>query len=328
MQLIFKKEGKEMKTKIFLISFLITVIGFSQEPLDKKLAILPFNSIGVEEPIIKSAEAILRLEVGAASDWTIIPDTEIQKVMGDQSCNDLDCAVALGKQLKGSRVLICNLTALGEKVLVYYNLIDVKSGMTLVKDKATSLFVEDLDAVLKRVAISVTSIKPLQKTAEVDNITAKESLEPLRRSSNTLSGFTFGYLFPQEGYDNDERSFSLDFRVAQELERFEVGILFAARKGFAINVFGNFLSTKKDICPYLGGAFGFHWIVHEERIFNSQSQTYEDVNNRADGFELTLNGGLKLFRTYDFQILVNFGYLITFNDFDDRATVFTIGLVK
>ena len=63
-------------------------------------------------------------------------------------------------------------------------------------------------------------------------------------------------------------------------------------------------------------------------VFDAQTGNYEDDNRRGDGFELTLNGGLKLFRTYNFQILINFAYLATFNDYDDRATVFTIGLVK
>ena len=322
-----------MRIKIFLIAFILTVITtntptLGQETSEKKLAILPFSSVGVDESTVLSAEAILQSEINTASDWTIIRDNDVQQVIGDRPCNDLDCAVDVGTKLNVSRVLICNLTGLGEKILVYYTMVDVKTGTTLIKDKATALFVEDLDAVLKRVAVSVGSTKPIQQTAEVDNITAEESLEPLRRSTNTLSGFTFGYLFPQEGYDNDERSFSLDFRVAQELDRFDIGLLLAARKGFAINIFGNYLFTKKDICPYLGGAFGFHWIVHEERIYNAQSQIFEEVNQRGDGFELTLNSGLKLFRTYDFQIIANFGYLITFNDFDDRATVFTIGLVK
>ncbi len=160
----------------------------------------------------------------------------------------------------------------------------------------------------------------------MNNITAEESLEPLRRNTNTLSGFTFGYLFPQDGYDNDDRSFTLDFRVAQELDPFEIGLLLAARKGFAVNIFGNYLFTRKDICPFLGGAFGFHWIAHREQF--DYNPNVEQKDRRGDGFELTFNGGLKLFRTYNFQVLVNFAYLITFNDYDDRATVFTLGLVK
>ena len=323
-----------MRAKIFLITLILTLIAtniptLGQEASDKKLAILPFSSVGVDESTVQSAEAILRLEINAALHWNLVPGNEVQQAVGDQLCDELDCAVDIGKKLNASKVLICNLTGLGEKILVYYTLIDIPSGKVKLKDKATALYVEDLDAVLKRVAVSVSTDKPIQRTAEVDNITAQESKEPLRRATNTLSGFTFGYLFPQDGYDGDDRSFTLDFRVAQEFNPFEVGLLLAARKGFAVNIFGDYLFTKKDICPYAGGALGFHWIAHEQRmVFDAQTGNYEDDNRRGDGFELTLNGGLKLFRTYNFQILINFAYLATFNDYDDRATVFTIGLVK
>lgn len=305
-----------------------SVLG--QEGSSEKIAILPFSSVGVDESTVQSAQAILRLEINEASNWTIVPESEVRQAMGDQLCNEPDCALDIGNRLGATKVLVCNLTGLGEKVLVYYTLFDVASGTAVLKDNATALFVEDLDAVLKRVAMSVSGSKPIQRTAEVDNITADESLDPLRRGSNTVSGFTFGYLFPQQGYDNDDRSFSFDFRVAHEVEPFEIGMLLAVRKGFAANVFGNYLFTRKDICPYVGGAFGFHWVKHDAEFeyFDPQTGNYTQEKRHSDGFEITANGGIKLFRTYNFQILVNFGYLVTFNDYDDRATVFTIGLVK
>lgn len=314
---------------IALVLPLIFINQFLSGQSDSKIAILPFASVGVDESTVQSAQAIMRLEISAASNWNIVPEADVKNALGDQSCDEIACAVEIGTKVGASRVLICHLTGLGEKILVHYSLIDVTSGTTILKDNATALIVEDLDAVLKRVAASVTTNKSIHQTAEVNNITANESLEPLRRGSNTLSGFTFGYLFPQDGYDNDDRSFTFDFRVAHEIEPFEVGILLAVRKGFAVNVFGNYLFTPKDMCPYLGGAFGFHWVKHDQYdYFDTQTQTYRQDDRHTDGFELTANGGVKLFRTYNFQILLNFAYLATFNDYDDRATVFTFGLVK
>jgi len=323
--------SKLLLAALVLLTTLLNLIVFPQDNSEEKIAILPFSAIGVEESTIQSAQAILRLEIDAASDWAIIPESEVQQATGDQPCIEVDCAVEIGKQLNASRVLICNLTALGEKILVHYTLVDVAAGTAILRDNASALYVEDLDAVLKRVAISVANEKPIERTAEVDNITAQESLEPLRRNTNTLSGFTFGYLFPQDGYDDGDKVFTLDFRVAQELDPFEVGLLLAARKGFAVNIYGSYLFTRNDICPYLGPAFGFHWIVHDQYYdYTVQPNGYvvEEDNKRGDGFELTFNGGLKLFRTYNFQILINLAYSITFNDYDDRATVFTLGLVK
>lgn len=319
-----------LTTALILPLIFINQFLFGQKESDSKIAILPFASVGVDESTVQSAQAILRLEIDAASNWSIIPESEVREAMGDQLCSEVDCAVKIGNSVGASKVLICNLTGLGEKILVHYSLVDMASGMAVLKDKATALFVEDLDAVLKRVAVSVSGTKPIQRTAQVDNITADESLEPLRRGANNVSGFTFGYLFPQEGYDNDDRSFTFDFRVAHEVEPFEIGMLLAVRKGFAMNVFGNYLFTRKDICPYLGGAFGFHWVKHDPEFeyYDPQTGSYRQEKRHSDGFEITVNGGVKLFRTYNFQILINFAYLVTFNDYDDRAIVFTFGLVK
>lgn len=323
-----------MKRKPFVFACILSVLVlnlsiFAQEILERKIAILPFSAVGLDEATLLSARTILRLEIAAASDWVVVPDIKVQQAADSEPCAELDCAVEIGRKLNASRVITCNLTALGEKILVHYMLVDVTAEAVILRDNATAFIVEDLDAVLKRVAASVSKTKPIQRTAEVDNITMQESLDPLRRGSNTISGFTFGYLFPQDGYDGDDRSFTMDFRVAQEIDPFEVGLLLAARKGFAVNIFGNYLFTRNDICPFLGGAFGFHWIHHDKDLrYDFQTGLTQEDNRRGDGFEITLNGGLKLFRTYNFQILLNFAYSVTFNDYDDKATVFTFGLVK
>ncbi len=323
-----------MAAKLFWIFLILPFLfishhTFAQENSDWDIAILPFDYIGIDEATVLSAESILRMEINVATNRNIVPTDKVLQAMGERVCNQLDCAVDIGVTLDVSRVLMCNLTALGEKILVYYTLVDVASASAVIKDRASALYVEDLDAVLKRVALSVTQTKSIERTAEVGNITAEEALEPFRRNTNTLTGITFGYLYPQHGYDNDDRSFSIDFRVAHELEQYEIGMLFAARKGLAVNLFGNYLFTRKDICPYLGAAFGFHWISHERLSYNYNNNYgyYEESDERGDGFEFTFNGGVKFFRTYDFQILANLAYLFTLNDFDDRAAVFTVGLV-
>ncbi|NIV12055.1 MAG: hypothetical protein GWN62_12515, partial [Aliifodinibius sp.] len=83
-----------------------------------------FDAVGVGESTVQGAEAILRLEINATSDWTVVPESEVQQAMDDQFCSELDCAVDIGIKLKVSKVLICNLTGLGEKILVHYTLIN------------------------------------------------------------------------------------------------------------------------------------------------------------------------------------------------------------
>ncbi len=105
-------------------------------------------------------------------------------------------------------------------------------------------------------------------------------------------------------------------------------MLFGIRDGFAMNVYGDYLFSKTDICPYLGGAFGFHWITHSQNNYVAVTQPgqAEYSSKDSDGFELTFNTGLRVLHTYNFQILLNLEYIMTFNDYNDKAIVFTIGI--
>jgi hypothetical protein len=100
------------------------------------------------------------------------------------------------------------------------------------------------------------------------------------------------------------------------------------RKGFGMNVFTSYLFSKKDVCPYLGGSVGFHWVSHNGYHDPESDEWREEEGKRGDGYELNLDGGVRLFHTYNFQILFNLGYSCTFNEYDDRAILFTIGLLK
>lgn len=214
-----------------------------------------------------------------------------------------------------------NLSHLGSKIIFHYMLIDIASGQSVLSYNVSSRQVEDMDVVMKRVAASIVTGHAINQTAKVDNIMEAETITPRRRAARKYWGINFGYLYPTEGYDDVDKSFTLDLRIGYEINQVTVGTHFAARKGFAANVYSSYLFTKADVCPYLGGAFGFHWVSHEDFL-------YYDNNKSGDGFEVTANGGLRIFRTYNFQVLFNLDYIITFNDYNDKAVVFTIGLLR
>lgn len=295
-------------------------------------ALLPFVSVGVEEPVLYSAETLLRHELTGVSTIKLISEEATRQVVGETICAEAPCALELGNQLQAGHVIVGKMVALGEKLIIEYMLIDVQSQEILVLDKATASFVEDLDVVMKRVASSIITNKSLEKTAEVGLITESETVVPRRRSMRKFTSYSFGYLYPQNGYDDRGRSFAMDLRFGAEMDEYEIGLQLGVRKGFAVNIFGARMLTKTDFSPYIGGAFGFHWVNHE--FFDSGYYDYENnvyvqgEEKRKDGFELTLNSGVRAFRTYNFQLLLNLGYSMTFNDFNDRAVLFTIGIIR
>ena len=291
---------------------------FAQDSLKTKIALLPFQYNGIDPISIHTAESILNLEINKLRKLEVIPEFRTKEIVSQIDFTNDEQAVNVGKQLGANVVLMCNLAALGEKVIVQYSLLEVSSGRKLLVDQITALNVEDLEVVMKRVAKSVVEQESSKKVAEVGNIGESESIEPLRRTSNKNFGISFGYLYPQNGYDDGDRALTFDARFDYELEEYAVGTLVGIRKGFGTYLYGSYLFSKSDFCPYLGGGLGFHWVSHD---------SYNNGNNRGDGFEFSAHTGLRIFRTYNFQILINLEYNVTLNDFHDNAIIFTIGIL-
>jgi len=304
-----------------LLFLLIQIPIFAQDSTQSNIVIIPFQPKGLDSMYTQTAESIFRIEYNKLSKMNIISREITLRNLPEKNCSNLECAIETGNKLNAVQVFGCNLSALGEKIIVQYYLLSLPDGKEIILDQTTSLTVEDLEMVMKRIAKSVAEYESLSRGARVGNIMLKESDKMLKRSSNKNIGLSFGYLYPQNGYDNSERSFVLDLRIEYELEAYAVGMLLGARKGFAMNVYSSYFLTKTDFCPFVGGAFGFHWVSHRIPYWLSES------DKKEDGFEFTARTGIRAFRTYNFQVLLNLEYIYTFNDFDDRAILFTIGIL-
>lgn len=301
-----------------IVFFLFYSLTSAQEISSEKLVIIPFNSIGIEPAYVQTAESILRMEIARISALDIISERRTREAMEEDYCDDTECAIEIGNTLNVNQVLLCNLNALGEKIIVQYNLLEISSGKRLVADQTTAINVEDLEAVMKRVANSVVTKQPFNQNVEVGNVVGRESVGSLRRAARYNFGIGFGYLFPSYGYDDDKKSFTLNAYLDYEVPDYAVGLMIGARNGFAINLYGNYLFTKTDVCPYLGASVGFHWVAHDNFFFDDKE---------GDGIGLGFIGGIKLFHTYTFQLFIQGEYIMTFNDFNDKAFVFTIGIL-
>jgi hypothetical protein len=316
---------------IVLSVFFTASLCIYAQSTGKSLAVLPLCSIGIDSNYVHTAESILRVEVSKRANAVVIPERVIRAAASKNCCTDVDCVVQLGKELNAQQVLSCNLSALGEKIIVQYFVTDIAASKQIIVDQVTAKNIEDLELVMKRIAKSAVENLPFNENVEVGTITGVETDKPLRRSTFKNLGASFGYLYPTSGYDNDfSKKFVFDFRWGYEIAQdYSAGLLAGIRNGFAINIYGDYLLTRTDICPQIGTSLGFHFVSH-----NATATYYTDTygnsvqeNKRADGIELGLHAGLRLLRTYSFQILLQVDYIHTFNDYNDNAVVFTIGIL-
>lgn len=316
-----------MKTlTILFIVFSIFISANAQDSTSIKIALLPIISNGIDYTSVQTAESILRMELGNQKKLDVVSERKTLTALDGNDCTDEECAKIIGNKLEAKQVLLCKLNPLGEKLIVQYQLVETSTGNNILSERATATNIEDLDAVMKRIAISVARQTPFNSNQEVGNIVQQESIESLRQKARYNFGVGFGYLFPIHGYDTDKKSFTLNAYFDYELQDYAVGFMLGARKGFAINLYGNYLFSRTDVCPYLGGSLGFHWVYNH----SDENRNYFDPNQNnkdEDGIELGLEAGVRLLHTYSFQLFIKGEYIMTFNDFNDKAFVFTIGIL-
>ena len=316
-----------MTKKIILLTLIPFLFNFTQVKTYYKLALLPFSSQGIDEISVSTAESILKLEIEKQSSITIIREREINNALNSDFCDDIECAIEIGKKVQADRIFFCKIKPLGSNLILQYYLYDLIENKSILIEQTKALGLEDLEIVMKRIALSIINEKPFSSGAEVGTVVGTETTPFLKKSSSYNFGLTFGYLFPAYGYDDDnEKSFTLNAHFDYELPNYAIGLMMGARNGFAINLYGHYLFNASDFSPFVGTAFGFHWVSHLSEYDYVAGQVL-DAKKESHGFELVLSSGLRLFRTQRFTILINLEYLITFNEYKDRAIVFTIGLL-
>jgi TolB-like protein len=319
---------KKITSLLIVLSIVISLRA--QDTTSNKIGILPFISKGIDPASVQTAESLFRMDLGKVSSMDIISERNVQSALLDYDCADQECAVEIGRKLNANEVLVCTLSPLGEKIIIQYILVETSTGKNILSEQASAINLEDLDAVMNRIALSVAKHTPFSANVEVGNVVGEETIEPLSRTSRFNFGVGFGYLFPTDGYDDDDKSFTLNLYFDYEIKDVAVGLMLGARDGVAVALYGNYLFSRTDICPYLGGGLGFHWVDHNYSTpyyYNSNYYPTSSANYDEDGIELGLGAGLRFLHTYDIQFFINVEYIITFNDYNDKSIVFTIGIL-
>jgi len=314
---------------VFLVVFSFCATSLAQEVTPKTTVLLPIFSNGIDEASVFTAESILRMELTNQKRLEIVSEKKTLAAIGNEQCLDEECAKLIGEKLNAEQVLLCKFSPLGEKLIIQYNLVQTSTGKNILSERVTSTSLEDLDAVMKRVAISVANHSPFSSNQEVGNIVKQETIVPLSQAARYNFGVGFGYLFPKGEYAQEDKYFTIDAYFDYEINDVAIGLMAGIRDGFAINLYGNYLFSKTDICPYIGGALGFHWVAdHTYYWANEPYNYYYNYEEKdEDGVELGLKAGVRFFHTYNFQLFIQCEYIMTFNDYKDKAFVFTIGLL-
>ncbi len=266
-----------MSKYIFSVVFIIQISSFLVAQ-QSTLAVLPFHAADIDQASAATTHQLLKQEILKYNTYTLVSDTRISEFIDSSGCSEIDCAFNIGQSLNAGKVLFGAFNRLGDKIIVQYTLADVASQRILLTDNITALYIEDLDVVVKRIAASVVKQQPVEKTVEVGLVTEQESWEPRSRKFRGSWGISYGYLYPTNGFDDEDRVVAFDFRRIYESRDFAITGLFGIRKGIALNVGALYLFSPKDFTPYLGGGVGVHFVKHDYRFENYDENGFY-INN-------------------------------------------------
>lgn len=231
------------------------------------------------------------------------------------------------RDLGMEQLVLLSADRLGGKMILQLRLLDVISEENLLADSMPLMALEDLDMAMRRCAEAIARRKPLRDLATVGEVMEDEGLSTRTRKALRKSSFQAGYLWPVgDSFDKQKRRFTGSFSTGIEERNFAAGFMASWREGPAALLYTDWLIRPQDVCPFIGAAGGFHWARHDKIKDKDTPQERTDGHRYDDGFHLALRGGVLLYRTYGFQMVIQTEYAMTFNDYKDKTWMLTLGL--
>lgn len=259
-------------------------------------------------------------------------------------CTDKECAAKLAAAAGVDEVVYATVKRLGSKWIFSATRYSTATKLAF-NQRGTSVNLEDLEAVTKRVSDALLQGKTVDQVASLDNITGKEeTTEPTRRRSLFNTGFSLGYIYPSRhkyAYlkDTSDNAFGCGEEDCEERQLRDRIIRLAFinswefrenyMMGFELNwgmpnVIGGdinmqYLFTRTDFSPFLGGGLGLQYVIPlDDTVY-----AYKENAGPA----LNIQGGMLFFRTYDIHLMARAQYQWIFNDDGDRGMVYDVGVV-
>lgn len=290
----------------------------------QKVGLLPFKSAGVYSSI---ATGVTDLLSGDLENYgmSVVSPAEMERVVGKElECYDKECAAEAGFKARLEKVIFGSITKLGEKYVIKASMVSVATRTITFSERVSAASAEDIEIAVSRLAKAIATGKRVEETAEIGKITEEEVYRGKRRKKAFLStGLGFGMTFPFGGYADAGNLQTWEGRTWYETPR-AAGELYYAYS-FSSNFADPFDTTSTarvfettlgisllyffspgDISPYAGGG-----LYYKSLMIDSPTE--------ALGYEMGIGfeggGGIVVFRTYDFRLLLDVRYTIDLNDY-------------
>jgi hypothetical protein len=138
---------KRMLIFVVLFVFILTLQSYSQEK--SRIAVLDFKGKGVSEAAVTAVSDLVKSDIVNTGLFQVVERSQIIEILKEQGfqqsgCTDQSCAVEIGKLLSARKILIGEVTKIGQSIVITGRLVDVEGGIAEYAAKATAGSEDDL----------------------------------------------------------------------------------------------------------------------------------------------------------------------------------------
>jgi TolB-like protein len=325
--------------KRLIILFIILICFMPKSTFASKIGILHLKADILQKETADAVANLIASELSNYEHQVLNPDAMDAAIGEKIKCYESNCAAEAGFKAEVEQVVFGSLLRLGEKYIVQVSVIKVSTREIVWSGDLAAKNVEDLDVVAKRLAKSITEGKKTTETVEIGIVTQEEEKEPGRRRAFFVTGGKFGALLPLGGYGGSGALMYGAFTVWYEIPNMAAelsydfgfsGDLVDIGEGKAneqiIDISVLYFFNKTDFSPFIKGGAGMSMLG----LYDDQGHAYG--TGMGAGFGANLGGGLVMFRTYDFRLVVEGTYHINLTrvsgfDFPHHGPKFMLGLL-
>lgn len=143
-----------MKRHIISLIFIFYVLTGSVASAERmRIAILDLKAEGVANKIAKNVTNMIRTDLINLDKFIVIERTQMDKIMEEQGfqqtgCTDQECAVQIGKVMAARKILIGEVSSMGEAILITVRIVDVEKAISEHAARSKAKSIDDLDTAI------------------------------------------------------------------------------------------------------------------------------------------------------------------------------------
>lgn len=121
------------------------------------VAVLDLNPKGVPQIVAAAVSDIVRSEFVNIANFTVVERSQMKAILDEQGlqmsgCTDSSCAVQLGKILSAKRIVVGEVTKMGQGALIAIRYVDVTKGSSMFAAKETAKTMDDIQPAAEKAA--------------------------------------------------------------------------------------------------------------------------------------------------------------------------------